>query len=101
MQAVLDEATIGASQRVEREDPSVIEGDQQREKEVQVATRQVLVEMYVTNWATAHKEDPKLDAVLHWLESKKKTDLRTLLGEHASSKEGQMVWRNRQNFTAL
>ena len=35
--------------------------------------------MHVTNWATAQKEDPELDAVLQWLESKKKTDLRTLL----------------------
>ena len=48
----------------------------------------VLVEMHVTNWATAQREDPKLDAVLHWLEATKKTDLRTLLGEHASSEEG-------------
>ena len=34
MQAVLDGATIGTSQRVEGEDPAVIEGDQQREKGV-------------------------------------------------------------------
>ena len=34
MQAVLDEATTGASQRVEGEDPAVIKGDQQMEKEV-------------------------------------------------------------------
>ena len=47
------------------------------------------------------KEDPKLDAVLQWLESKKKTDLRTLLRQHASSKEGWMVWRNRQNCATL
>ena len=57
--------------------------------------------MHVTDWATAQKEDPKLDAVLQWLESKKKTHLRTLLREHASSKEGWMVWRNHQNFTTL
>ena len=57
--------------------------------------------MPVTDWATAQKEDPKLDAVLQWLESKKKTDLRTLLGEYALSEEGQMVWRNHQNFTTL
>ena len=38
MQAVLDGATIGASHRVEGEEPTVIEGDQQREKEVQVTT---------------------------------------------------------------
>ena len=34
MQAVLDGATIGASQRVEGEKPTVIESDQQRETEV-------------------------------------------------------------------
>ena len=32
MQAILDGATIGASQRAEGEDPAVIEGDQQKEK---------------------------------------------------------------------
>ena len=30
-----------------------------------------------------------------------KTDLRTLLGEHTSSEEGQIIWRNCQNFTVL
>ena len=34
MQAILDGATIGASQRAEGEDPAVIKGDQQKEKEV-------------------------------------------------------------------
>ena len=101
MQAILDGATLGASQRAEGEDPAVIKSDQEREKEVQVAAGQVLVEMHVTDWATAQKEDPKLVAVLQWLESKKKTDLRTLPGVHTSSEEGQMVWRNRQNFTTL
>ena len=57
--------------------------------------------MHVTDWAAAQKEDPELDAVLQWLESKKKTDLWTLLGEHTSSEEGWMVWRNHQNFTTL
>ena len=55
VQAILDGATIGASQRVEEEDPAVIEGDQQKEKEVWVTTGQVLVEMHVTDWATAQK----------------------------------------------
>ena len=56
--------------------------------------------MHVTNWAAAQREDPELDAVLCWLEAKK-TDLRTLLREHASSEEGQIVWRNCQNFMVL
>ena len=101
VQAVLDGAAIGTSQRAERENPAVIESDQQLEKEVQVATGRVLVEMHVTDWAVAQKEVPELDAVLQWLGSKKKADLRTLLGECIMSKEGQMVWRNCQNFTSL
>ena len=101
VQAILDRATMGASQRAEGENPAIIKSDQQMEKEVQVTTGQVLVEMHVTDWATAQKEDPQMDAVQQWLESKKKTDLRTLLGECIMSKEGQMVWRNCQNFTTL
>ena len=101
VQAILDGSTIGTSQRAEGGDPAVIKGDQQREKEVWVTTGQVLVEMHVTTWATAQKEDPKLDEVLQWLESKKKTNLRTLFGEYTLSEEGQMVWRNHQNFTTL
>ena len=80
VQAILDGAAIGASHRAEGEDPAVMEGDQQKEKEVHITAGWVLVEMHVTNWAAAQKEDPGLAAVLQWLESKKKTDLRTLLG---------------------
>ena len=57
--------------------------------------------MPVTNGATAQREYPELGAVLHWLEAMKKTYLRTLLGEHASSEEGRIVWRNHQSFTIL
>ena len=101
VQAILDGATMGTSQRAERENPAIIKGDQQLEQEVWVTTGQVLVEMHVTDWAAAQKEDPELDAVLQWLGSRKKADLRTLLGECIMSEEGQMVWRNCQNFTSL
>ena len=70
IQSTLDGATLGAAQRAEGDDPAVVEGDQEIEKEVHVAAGQVLVEMPVTNWATAQREDPKLYAVLHWLEAK-------------------------------
>ena len=73
---------------MEGENPAVIESDQQLEREVWVATGQVLVEMHVTDWAAAQKEDPKLDAVLWWLGSGKKADLRTLLGECIMREEG-------------
>ena len=55
--------------------------------------------MHMTNWAAAQREDPVLSTVLDWLKAQKKTDLKTLLGEYASSKEGQLVLRNHQNFT--
>ena len=101
VQAVLDGATMGTSQRAEGENPAIIKSDQQLEKEVQITTGQVLVELHITDWAVAQKEDPELDAILQWLESKKTTDLRTLLRECIMSKEGWMVWRNHQNFTSL
>ena len=101
VQSILDGATLGATQKAEGYDPAMVEGDQEMEKEVCVAAGQVPVEMHVTNWATAQREDPELDAVLCWLEAKKKIDLRTLQGEHASSEEGQIVWRNWRNFTVL
>ena len=44
-----------------------------------------------------HTEEPVLNTVLDWLEAQKKADLKTLLGEHASSEEGQLVLRNHKN----
>ena len=40
-----------------------------------------------------------LSMVLDWLEAQKKTDLKTLLGEHAFSEDGQLILQNCQNFT--
>ena len=54
--------------------------------------------MHVTDWTKTQREDSELNTMLDWLEAQKKTDLKTLLGEHASSEEGQLVWRNGQNF---
>ena len=101
MQSVLCEVTLGATHRAKGCDPTVIECDHNIEKEVCIATGSVLVKMHVTDWAKAQREDPVLNDVLNWLETQKKTDLKTLLGEHASSKEGQLVWWNHQNFMTL
>ena len=56
VQAVLDGATMHASQRVEGEDPAIIEGNQQMEKEVWVTAGQVIVEMHVTIGQQLKKE---------------------------------------------
>ena len=58
MQSILDGATLGAAQRAEEEDPAVVEGDQEKEKEVQVTAGKVLVEMHVTDWAAAQRRRP-------------------------------------------
>ena len=85
MQSILNGISLGAAHRVEGHDPTVVEGDSDLEEEVCVATGQVLVEMQLMDWAKTQREDPVLNAVLGWLEAQKKTDLKTLLGEHASS----------------
>ena len=48
VQSILDRATLGATQRAKGDDPAVVEGDQEKEKEVQVAAGWVPVEMHVT-----------------------------------------------------
>ena len=101
MQSVLDGVILGTAHRAEGHDPSVVEGDYNVGKEVHVTTGQVKDQMHMTNWVTTQKEDLVLNAMLNWLGAKKKNDLRTLLGGHALSKEGQVVWRNHQNFTTL
>ena len=87
VQSILDGVALGTAHRAEGHNPSVVEGDHNVQKEVCVTTGQVKVEMQVTNWAASQKEDLVLNAMLNWLGAQKKTDLSTLLGEHASSKE--------------
>ena len=88
VKSVLDGITLGATQRAECHDPTVVEGDHGMEKEVHVATGWVLGQMHMTDGAETQREDLVLSAVLDWLEAQKKTGLKTLLGEHASSQEG-------------
>ena len=88
MRSILDGITLGATHRVESHDPTAVEGDHGMEKEVHVATGCILVQMHVTDWAEAQREDSVLCIVLDWLVTKKKTDQKTFLGEHASSEEG-------------
>ena len=76
----------------------MLEGDQHMEHEVCVAAGCLLVEIHVTNWAKTQREDPTLSAVLDWLEAQKKTDLKVLMAEHASSEEGNLILHNQQNF---
>ena len=78
-------------------DPAVVEGDQHLEQ-VWVTAGCLLVEMHVTNWAKAQREDPMLNTVLDWLKAQKQTNLRMLLTEHASSEEGKLILKNWKKF---
>ena len=75
-------------------DPTVVEGDHHLEQEVHVTTGHALVQMHIIDWAQAQKEDPMLSKVLNWLKAQKKTDLKALLAEHASSEEGWLILQN-------
>ena len=90
--------SLGAAHRAEGYDPALVEGEHGLEKEVCVAAEWVLVEMHMTEEAKTQREDPVLNAVLDWLEVQKKPDLKRLLGQNASSVDGQLVLRNCQNF---
>ena len=96
---ILNRITLGAAHWVEIHDPTIVEGDYNLEQEVHIATGHELVQMHMTDWAEVQREDPILSAVLNWLEAHKKTELKTLLAEHASDEEGQLILQNQQNFT--
>ena len=96
---ILNGVTLGAAHQAEVHEPTIIEGDHGLEQEVHVTAGCTLVQMHVTDWAEVQREDPVLNAVLDLLEVQKKTDLKTLLAEHASSEEGRLILRNQQNFT--
>ena len=97
MKSILDGVALGMAHQAKVHDLAMVEGDLHLEQEVCVATGPLLVEMHVTDWAGAQREDPTLSAVLDWLKAQK-TDLKVLLAEHASSEEGILILCNRQNF---
>ena len=104
VQFILDGVALGATYRAEGYDPAVVESDYGIEKEVCVTTGWVLVEMHMTDWAKTQREYWLLNAVLDWLEAQKKTDLKTRIGEHASSKDWfggitRILWFTRKSFT--
>ena len=72
-------------------DPTVVEGDHCLEQGIHVAAGHTLIQMHVSDWAEAQKEDLMLSTVLDWLKAQKKKDLKALLAEHASSEEGWLI----------
>ena len=61
MQAILEVATLGTSQRAEGEDPAMIEGGQEKEKKVWVTAGQVLVEIAYHRLGCSPKRRPQTE----------------------------------------
>ena len=99
VRSVLNGVTLGTVHWAEVHDPATVKGDYCLEQEIPVVTGHALVQMHVTDWAEAQREHPTLSTVLDWLKAQKKTDLKALLVEHASSGEGRLILWNWQNFT--
>ena len=88
VRSILNGVAIGAVHWAKMHNPTIAKGDLSLEKEMHVVAGCVLVKMHEMDWAEDQREDPMLSAVLDWLKAQKKTDLKVLLAEHASSKEG-------------
>ena len=94
MRSILNRVTLQSGHWAEVHNPTIVEGDHHLEQEVCIAAGCTLVQMHVTDWAEAQKENPMLSTVLDWLKAQKKTELKVLLAEHASSEEGWLILQN-------
>ena len=72
VRSILNGVALGAAHWAEVHDPAIIEGDHILEQEVHVAAGYALVQMHITDWAKAQRDDPVLSAVLDWLEVQKR-----------------------------
>ena len=98
VKSILNGVTLWMVHQAVVHDPAMVEGDQCLEQELCVTTGHALVEMHVTDQAEAQREDLILSAVSDMLKAQKQTDLKVLLAEHTSSKEGKLILQNQQNF---
>ena len=99
VKSILNGVAIVAVHWVEIHDPTVVESDHHLDQQVHVTAGCTQVQMHVMDCAEAQREDPALGVVLDWLGVQKKTDLKALLANHASSEEGRLILWNHQNFT--
>ena len=88
VRSILDGITLWTAHWAEVHDPTIAKGDHDLKQEVCVTVWHALVQMHITDWKGAQSKDLVLSAVLDWLETQKKTHLKTLFREHTSSEEG-------------
>ena len=86
MKSILDGGTLGTVHWTKIHNPAIVESNQHLEQEVQITAGCPLVEIHVTNWVKAQREDLMSSAILDWLKAQKQTNLKMLLAEHAAAK---------------
>ena len=79
MKSTLNGVALGMVHHAKVYDLAMVEGNQCLEQEVHVTADNLLVEMHVTDWANAQREDLMLRTVLDWLKAWRQTNLRMLL----------------------
>ena len=67
VKSILDGVTLGMAHQAKVHNPAMLVSDQHVEQDVCVAAGHLLVEMHITDWAKAQREDPMLSTVLDWL----------------------------------
>ena len=83
VKSILNGVTLGTVHWAKVHNLAMVEGHQCLEQEVWVTAGCQLVEMHVTNWAEAQREDPMLSTVLDWLKAQQQKNLKILLAQHA------------------
>ena len=71
VKSILNRVTLGMADPAKVHNPAIVAGDQCLEQEVHIAAGCPWVEMLVTNWAKAQREDPMFSTVLDWLKAQK------------------------------
>ena len=72
MRSILDRVALGAAHWAKVHNPTIVESGHNLEQEGHVTAGCTLVQMHVTDWAEAQREDPMLSVVLDWLKAQTK-----------------------------
>ena len=81
MNSILDEVTVGMTERADIHDPVVAEADEEIHREIWEAVilaraAQACVNLHVTDWVTIQQEDPILKTAIEWISNWKVQDLK-------------------------
>ena len=93
MKSILNEVTMGTTERADAHNPAVAEANEEIQKQVQetvilARATQVCVNLHVSDWVATQQEDPILKTVVKWISKWKVQDWKHLLGDDTNTEEG-------------